>query len=78
VPSQRIADEEAVVEPWKLLSTDLTFFAAARSATVIRMFGTDAIVMFNDLFRDDGGFVEVPVTEVNDLLAGVRVALTYV
>jgi len=74
VAAKRVADEKAVVEPREQLSTDLTFFAAVRSAAVVGFRRGLFVVVLNDLFREDGGFHEVPVAEVNDLLARLRVA----
>ena len=51
MPSERVADEEAVVELGELLSTDLTLFAAVRSAAVIGFLRGLLVVVFNDLFR---------------------------
>ena len=78
MPSQGIADEEAVIELRELLSADLTLFATARSTAIIGLHRGLLVVVGNDLFRYDRGFVEMPVTEINNLLTGIRVALTHI
>ena len=77
MPSERPADEEAVVELGELLSTDLALFAAVRSADVVRSHRRLMVVVFNDLLRYYRRFVEMPDAVVNDLLIGVGVAGAY-
>jgi hypothetical protein len=69
-------DVEAVIEVVELLRTDLTLFAAARSAAKIRELGIAAVIVIDDLFCDERGFLEMPDAEIDNLLAGIRVTLT--
>ena len=77
MPSERPADEEAVVKFGELLSADLALFAAVRSAYVVGSYRRLLVVMCDDLLRYYRRFVKMPDAVVNDLLIGVGVAGAY-